>query len=142
MQRSSRLLLILSVLVLSTGIVTAQEPARRLSEEQMAGVIRTINASQMTWQSVHKTWASLRDLEHDKYLSARGLPINYTSNDSAKIEGYDLRVIVSSDGKRYSTTLAPTTGCGIAMFSDELGVIYQATAFGCEQTAQSSLPVK
>jgi hypothetical protein len=44
--------------------------------------------------------------------------------DSASVEDYELKVLVSSDGKHYSTSLTPANGCGVAMFSTDQGVIF------------------
>ena len=58
--------------------------------------------------------------------------LNYTSNDTASIENYNLTLLLSYDGKHYSTALTPTQGCGASMFSSDAGVIYNAVAFGCK----------
>ena len=131
MGKKSIFALALSTTVALTAVLAAERPASHLAEDQMAGIVRTINACQMSWAARYKGFATLRDLKHGKYLNECGVTINYDGSDSATVEDYDLRIIVSADGRHYSTSLTPTTGCGISMFSNELGIIYRATAFGC-----------
>ena len=98
MGKKSIFALALSTTVALTGVLVAEPSASHLSEDQMLGIVGTINASQMSWAASYKGFATLQDLKHDKYLNERGVTINYDGSDSAAVEDYDLRIIVSADG--------------------------------------------
>jgi len=78
------------------------------------------------------TYASLRDLAGDESLVARKNTLNIKDGDSPTIGDYELRVVVSSDGHHYLTSLTKENGCGVAVFSTEHAFIYEATALGCQ----------
>ena len=130
--------LFVSLLVMSTTFVAAQQPVTPIVQDDVDRLVRTINVSQMQWAAKHKLFGSLRDVEQGNSLSQHGEIVTYTGSDSATVANYEVRVLVSLDGKHYSTSITPTTGCGLAAFSSERGIIYHAAALGCEQTARSS----
>ena len=47
------------------------------------------------------------------------------------MRGFDLTIIVSSDGGAYKLSLAAKEDCGVAFFSDQRGIIYNGKAIGC-----------
>jgi beta-lactamase regulating signal transducer with metallopeptidase domain len=52
----------------------------------------------------------------------------------AIVPGLELRLVVSPDGSHYNVWLGQAKGnCGFAFYSDERGLIYEASALGCNQ---------
>jgi hypothetical protein len=49
------------------------------------------------------------------------------------VPGFELRLIISSDGKHYNLWLGqnPVAHCAFAIYSDERGVIYEGREIGC-----------
>ena len=132
MQKNWFVIMPLLIGIAVAPILSAQQMSSQLSEDQAVGLMRTINTAQMGWFSRHQTFANLSDLEQDKLLSECEEILNSTGIDSASVEGYELKVLVPFDGRHYSTSLTPAHGCGVAMFSTDQGVIFRATALGCQ----------
>jgi hypothetical protein len=112
--------------------VNAQEQQSPSQGVNVAGIIRTVNTAQAEWLAGHGSYASLHDLVRDKSWQKGQITLEEVDASSAKLGDYQLTVIVSPDGHRYSASVLRPTGCGVAMFSSESGVIYQATALGCD----------
>ena len=118
-------------LVLGAALTLFAQNLAPISESGLGGVIRSVNTAQATWKSKHGTYAKLKDLAQDGPLAElKALKIG--DGDTATIEGYQVRVVVSSDRDHYMTALTKENDCGVAMFSSESGVIYRAKAFGCD----------
>ena len=45
--------------------------------------------------------------------------------------GQTVRLLVSNDGQHYQAALVPPSGCGIAFFSDERGLIFSGKVLDC-----------
>jgi hypothetical protein len=119
-------------LVLGAAVTLFAQNLASISESELSGVIRSVNTAQATWKSKHGTYTKLQDLGQEEPLAHLKVPLKIRDGDTATIEDYQVRVVVSSDRDRYMTSLTKEDGCGVAMFSNESGVIYRAKAFGCE----------
>ena len=67
------------------------------------------------------------------------LPI---AGGSEIIPGYFLKLVVSRDADSYSVSLREggSNDCGVSVFSDETGLIYQGTAIECRTISDPSEP--
>lgn len=128
----------LRILVFALGVTLAAssfaQKKTSLSEADLAGLIRAVNTAQLNWLAKHGTYGSLRDLSTDKLLTARGArsELQIRRDDLATVGGYELRIVVDSEGRYYFALLIPEQGCGAVLFSTEAGVIYRGKAMGCE----------
>ena len=52
-------------------------------------------------------------------------------NKGAGVRGFDLAIVVSSDGGTYKVSLTSKGDCVAAYFSDERGIIYTGRPIGC-----------
>ena len=103
--------------------------------------IRVINAAESayrhsrrrfgTWQELYDSGA-LRDVQRTVEDWRR---VSFATGPEA-ILGYRLNLLVSADGSAYSISLRDTgsKGCGLSLFSDQSGLIYQGTPLGCSKT--------
>lgn len=51
----------------------------------------------------------------------------------AVVGGRSLVLVLSDDRKHYQATVLPAESCGVAVFTNESGVIYSGRALGCEK---------
>lgn len=49
------------------------------------------------------------------------------------VAGFELRIVVAPDGRHYGISLKEKKTCGVAAFTDDVGVIFLATALGCNE---------
>lgn len=103
--------------------------------------IRVINAAESSylqrrkrfgsWQELYDSGA-LRDVQKAVEDWRR---VSFATGPEA-IPGYRMSLLVSADGSAYSISLRDTdsNGCGLSLFSDQSGLIYQGTPIGCSTT--------
>ncbi len=126
------LLVLLFSLCLGAGSLSSAQKPVALSEFELKGLIRAVVTAQANCFLKLGIYASLRDLAGDESLAARKNMLNIKDADFSTFGDYELRVVVSSDGHHYLTSLTKENGCGVAIFSTEHAVIYEATALGCQ----------
>jgi hypothetical protein len=104
--------------------------------------IRVINAAESAYREIHKRFGSWQELSDSGVLwdvqktveDWRRILLFTTGPDGdGRIAGYRLSLLVSADGSAYSVFLrdAETKGCGLSLFSDQSGLIYQGTPLDC-----------
>jgi hypothetical protein len=147
MQRSFVQPVGLSVLVVAVILLVAaraqkpQSPNRPLKPREKAiEVVRVINTAEYdyrndhnrfgTWDEVYasgvvtnleQTWPRMKDLA--------------ISSGPEVIPGFRLTLLVAEEGAAYSLSLheMQSHGCGLSVFSDQSGLIYQGTVIDCPQ---------
>jgi hypothetical protein len=132
------------VLVILLVAARAQKPQAlnqpEIDRERTVEVVRVINAAEYDYRTDHgrfgswhevyaagdvtnllQTWPKIRDLS-----IAPGTEV---------IPGYRLTLLVADEGMAYSISLHDmrTHGCGLSVFSDQSGLIYQGTIIDCPQ---------
>jgi len=139
----------LSILVVAVILLVAaraqkpqpQLPNRALKPREKAiEVVRVINTAEYdyrtdhnrfgTWDEVYasgvvtsleQTWPRMKDLA--------------ISSGPEVIPGFRLTLLVAEEGAAYSLSLheMQSHGCGLSVFSDQSGLIYQGTVIDCPQ---------
>lgn len=137
-------LCLMVVLVILLVVARAQKPQppnqAEIDRERGIEVVRVINAAEYdyrtdhgrfgTWNEVYvagdvsnllQTWPKIRSLS-----IAPGVEV---------IPGYRLTLLVADEGMAYSVSLhdMKTHGCGLSVFSDQSGRIYEGTIIDCPQ---------
>lgn len=103
--------------------------------------IRVINAAESTYRHSRRKFGSWQEL----YDSGALRDVQRTVEDWRRVSfatgpeaipGYRVSLLVSADGSAYSISLRDTgsNGCGLSLFSDQSGLIYQGTPLGCSRT--------
>lgn len=132
-----------------------QEKADQLSESEVLGLMRTINTAQvksgvLCVNSVCEEPSGPRfsgansSIDHYQSLDELVSRIRHVNSsepwmptlqiiDSSEgtLKDYKVSVVVSPDRQHYVAQLIKSSDCGLALFSNETGVIYTATALGC-----------
>ena len=149
-------LILLSGLLGTTAATVArphpQEKADQLSESEVLGLMRTINTAQvksgfLCVNSVCEEPSGPRfngpDSSIDHYQSLDELvsrirhvnssepwmpTLQIIDSSEGTLKDYKVSVVVSPDRQHYVAQLIKSSDCGLALFSNETGVIYTATA--------------
>jgi hypothetical protein len=103
-----------------------------------AYVMRVINAAEPAYRHTHKrfgTWQELYDssaLWDVQSAADQWRKVSFATGPEP-IPGYRLRLLVSADGSAYSISLQDTdsNGCGLSLFSDQNGLIYEGVPLDC-----------
>jgi hypothetical protein len=108
-----------------------------LGEADAIALVRQVNTAQITIFNTNDgkhQYVSLRKLLDSPAMNSLGKvgKVDVTVNDdsSGTVKDHILSVIASADVQHFLVSLAPR-GCGLAIFSNESGVIYLANAAGC-----------
>jgi hypothetical protein len=155
---------IATLILLSGSLVTIvatvarprpQEKADQLSENEVLGLMRTINTAQVVsgflcvnsvceepsgpgfsqpdssidhYQSLDELVSRIR---HVNSSEAWQPTLQIIDSSAGRLKDYKVSVVVSPDRRHYVAQLIRSSDCGLALFSNETGVIYTATALGC-----------
>jgi hypothetical protein len=103
-----------------------------------AYVMRVINVAESTYRRNHSRFGSWRELCVSGVLwdvqraEDEWRKVAFATGPEA-IPGYRLNLLVSADGSAYSISLQDTdsNGCGLSLFSDQNGLIYQGAPLDC-----------
>ena len=129
---------LLSSIVATVARPHPQEKDHQLPPWQALGAMRTINTLQgAAFQEPRHQYLSLdelvsqahRNVEHEQWLTT--LPL--LDNSAGTLKNYRVSVVVSPDRQHYAAQLISSSSCGLAVFSDEYGIIYTARGMGCPQ---------
>jgi len=118
---------------------TGRAPSPR---EKAVETARIINSAEYNFRKDHNRFGSwsevyasgaVSDLERT-WPNIRELSI---TSSSEVIPGFRLTILVAEDGASYSLSLHEMQGhgCGISVFSDQSGLIYEGTVIDCPQIA-------
>jgi hypothetical protein len=110
-----------------------------------AYVMHVINAAEHTYRHSHNRFGSWQELyESGALTEAQGTAeewrrVAFATGPEA-VPGHRLTLIVSTDGSAYSTSLREigNAGCGLSLFSDQTGQIYEGTALDCPKWSNNS----
>jgi hypothetical protein len=140
--RAIPILLLLSGLFGSIVATAARphppEKADALPPWQALGAMRTINTFQaVAFQEPGHQYLSLdelvsqshRNVEHEQWLTT--LPL--LDSSAGTLKNYRVSVVVSPDRQHYAAQLIGSSSCGLAVFSNESGIIYTVRGMGCPQ---------
>jgi hypothetical protein len=114
-----------------------QEKADELPPWQAVGAMRTINTFQVApFQGPRHQYVSLEELVAQRHEQAHELWLSTVllkDSSTGTLKNYTVSIIVSADGQHYAAQLISSSSCGLAVFSNESGIIYTARGIGCPQ---------
>jgi len=120
------------------------EAMDKLTWDQALELVRVINTAELEislgWPAAASAagtkhaYAPLADLlKHRYFLQPRALVPVQLDSTTGSVKNYKLSVVASADGRHYLVGLVPSQPeCLPALFTNESGVIYRATALGCK----------
>jgi hypothetical protein len=111
----------------------AQQATDGLSETEVLGLVRRINTAEANVSLARQPYATLRALSEQKILrTADGSSlITLLDDNRGRVKDYSVLLLISADGLHYAVSVVPQTGCSLAAFSNEHGVIYTGQPLGC-----------
>jgi hypothetical protein len=134
-------LCLMVVLVILVAAVRAQEPQppnqAQIDRERAIEVVRAINAAESDYRTAHGRFAFWYEVRNFRLVTP-GTQITLFPHpwwSEEVIPGYRLTLLVADEGKAYSVSLhdMKANGCGLSVFSDQSGLIYQGTTVDCTQ---------
>ena len=134
--RIKSVLTVIALLSLS-GITIAfsgsipQESPNQLAPKEALALVRTINSAEQTIKINESNYCALDVLLKKADWFPRQSEIALSDNSSGTLKGYKLSIVASADGKHYQLSLRPASGCGVAYFTSESGLIYEGKGLGC-----------
>jgi hypothetical protein len=132
-----KLIVTLAILVTLSGVTIpvvgthSQGTPTQLSQTEALSLVRALSTTQAEKKVTDHTFASLEKLSQHRALQRRLEGSNLLDAHSASIKDYILSVVTSADGQHFQLSLAPKSGCGYSLFTNESFVIYEAKALGC-----------
>jgi hypothetical protein len=129
------------VLVILVAAVRAQEPQppnqAQIDRERAIEVVRAINAAESDYRTANGRFAFWYEVRNFRLVTP-GTQITLFPHpwwSEEVIPGYRLTLLVADEGKAYSVSLhdMKANGCGLSVFSDQSGLIYQGTTVDCTQ---------
>ncbi len=139
------LLIVAVILLVAARTQTTQpSPANRplTPSEKAIEAVRIINTAEYNFRKDHHRFGTWNEV----YASGAITPLERTwpnmgdlsfTWSSEVIPGFRLTLLVAQDGDAYSLSLHQMEGhgCGISVFSDQSGLIYEGTVIDCPQIA-------
>lgn len=132
-----QLLPTLAILAALSGITIpvlkthSQATPAQLSSTEALSLVRTLSTTEAETKATEQSFVSLEKLLQHRAMQRRLREIAVLDAHSATIRDYNLSVVPSSDGQHFQLSLAPKSGCGYSLFTNESLVIYEAKALGC-----------
>lgn len=128
------------VLVILVVVVRAQEPQlpnqAQIDRERAIDVVRDINAAESDYRTAYGRFASWYEVGF-RWIPGRSAQMTLRQPwwSEQVLPGFRLTLLVADDGKAYSVSLhdMKANGCGLSVFSDQSGIIYQGTTVDCPQ---------
>jgi hypothetical protein len=101
--------------------------------------IRLVNTAQRAFLHAHGRYATIAELVklEQQERGAQGLPqgtgpLQTANVQSEPVAGFHFRFIIASDGSAYELSLTEVgVPCGLSLFSNESGVLYQGKTLDC-----------
>lgn len=119
---------IVTITLMATHGVVGQEP---VPYDARAGVrlMRAINTAENAGRRTDGYVAIERLLTHPM-MGGVAQSVVLDGHDATYL-GQSLRLVVSGDGQHYQAALVPPSECGVAVFTDERGLIFTGKVIGC-----------
>jgi hypothetical protein len=146
---------VLTVAVILLVSARAQKPQPQLpnhpltAREKAIEVVRVINAAEYDYCTDHNHFGSWKEVYASGAVSnllqtwpkIRDLSI---ATSSEVIPGFRLTLLIADDGAAYSVSLheMQSHGCGLSVFSDQSGLIYEGTVVDCPQIVDQPEPIR
>jgi hypothetical protein len=128
------------------------KPQQASENDNAVGLVHLVSVAEADYFHASRRYATFVELIKSGQLlrtavhSPENLPFYRTVNpqsDSEPVAGYIVGSVVSADGSTYKVSLTKKTDkCGIALSTDESGLLYEGKAIACatEEATSSPLP--
>ena len=132
-----KLMLTLAMLAALSGVTIpvvkthSQATSNQLSSTEALRLVRALSTTEAEKKAEEQSFVSLEKLLQHRVMQRRLHEINVLDAHSVTIRDYMLSVFPSADGQHFQLSLAPKTGCGYSLFTNESFVIYEAQALAC-----------
>lgn len=134
------LLMVVVVLVVAARAQKPNAPPRPLTPREKAiEVVRVINTAEYDFRNEHNRFGTWDEV----YASGIVMNLQQTwprmkdlsiASGTEVIPGFRLTLLVAGEGAAYSLSLHEMShGCGLSVFSDQSGLIYQGTVIDCPE---------
>jgi len=136
------LAVVLVILVVAVRAQGPQQPKQaEIDRERVIEAVRAINAAESDYRAAHGRFISSYEVAFSQGWLAPGTQQQMTLSQRPQwwneevIPGYRLTLLVADEGKAYSVSVhdMKANGCGLSVFSDQSGLIYQGTIVDCPQ---------
>jgi hypothetical protein len=147
------LMVVLVILLVAARAQKPQEPDQaQIDRDRAIQVVRVINAAEYEYRIDHGRFGSWYEVHtggvRGLLVPSRQLPQQLQLTNPSQtfrdlsiapgtevIPGYRLTLIVAGEGMTYSISLhdMKSHGCGLSIFSDQSGLIYEGTIIDCPQ---------
>ena len=120
------------VITLCTGIGAAAARTQAPDDDRRAAitVMRAINTAENAVRQTSGKYVELAALLDHRSMG--GVKPNIAANGSLIFhKGAQLRLALSADASQYQVMVVPVDTCGVAVFSDERGLIYTGKVLDC-----------
>ena len=115
---------------LTTIAIIASPPQPDAELRDAIAVMRTINTAENAVRQKNGKYVPLAELVEQGFM--KGVRPNIVVNgDTITHMDAPMRLVLSADAMQYHVMVAPRESCGVAVFSDERGVIYTGKGLGC-----------
>ena len=132
-QKATAISLVAVSLLMVSGAAGQTEP----SKAQLVNYLRFVNTSEHSYYKENGGYADQTQLV--AWLANKNGPAKAIDLSAEKLKPYVLTVTVTGDGKHYQVNLQrpsdmsdKATWCKPAVFSDDGGLIFLASAIGCD----------
>ena len=125
-----RILMLFAMTVVLTGIAIAAQAPPDPELRDAITVMRAINTAENAVRQTGGKYVPLVTLVDQAFM--KGVRPNIVINgDVITYMDAQLRLVLPADALQYQVMVMPRQSCGVAVFSDERGVIYTGKGLGC-----------
>ena len=128
-----------AVFLLAVAMLPAQSGTERnvdqLSSRKALTMVRAINTIELSYRSSEGGYVPLEVLLLHPKFDDMGIAPTITDPYTVAIKDYKLSIVTFAEGEQYKLSLVPTGEpyCRLALFSDQIGVIYPGKGLGCPE---------
>jgi hypothetical protein len=132
-------LVAITVLTVAVGVAIRPQVNTSAPNNRALTAVRLINTAEASVRQAQARYVPLAELVSSGALKrAAEMNADFSSafpdadlKSGTLVPGFDLAIVVSSDGGAYKLSIAAKDDCGAAYFTDQRGVIYSGRALGC-----------
>ena len=128
-----------AVFLLAVAMLPAQSGTEQnvdqLSSREALTMVRAINTIELSYRSSEGEYVPLEVLLLHPKFDDMGIAPTITDPYTVAIKDYKLSIVTFAEGEQYKLSLVPTGEpyCRLALFSDQIGVIYPGKGLGCPE---------
>ena len=125
-----RIIMLFAMTAVLTGIAIAAQAPPDPELRDAITVMRAINTAENAVRQTAGKYVPLVTLVDQAFM--KGVRPNIVINgDVITYMDAQLRLVLPADALQYQVMVMPRQSCGVAVFSDERGVIYTGKGLGC-----------